>query len=103
MRDWDRLIDVFPRDMADILGRVRKGSFDVNLQHRRMDTIVNRLVMGILSAALFVGSAELWSRAVPPLFYGISVPGAAGCGVAVWLGFQLVKAIRKTGRLHSKD
>jgi ubiquinone biosynthesis protein len=103
VRDWDRLIDVFPRDMADILGRVRKGSFDVNLQHRRMDTIVNRLVMGILSAALFVGSAELWSRAVPPLFYGISVPGAAGCGVAVWLGFQLVKAIRKTGRLHSKD
>lgn len=103
VRDWDRLIDVFPRDMADILSRVRKGSFDVNLQHRRMDTIVNRLVMGVLSAALFVGSAELWSTGVKPVWWGVSVPGAVGCGVAVWLGFQLVQAIRKTGRLHQKD
>ncbi|MCH2117140.1 MAG: AarF/ABC1/UbiB kinase family protein [Pirellulales bacterium] len=103
VRDWDRLIDVFPRDMADVLSRVRKGSFDVNLQHRRMDTIVNRLVMGVLSAALFVGSAELWSAEVKPVWWGVSVPGAVGCGVAVWLGFQLVQAIRKTGRLHQKD
>ena len=89
--------------MADVLSRVRKGSFDVNLQHRRMDTIVNRLVMGVLSAALFVGSAELWSTGVKPVWWGVSVPGAVGCGVAVWLGFQLVQAIRKTGRLHQKD
>ncbi len=98
-RDWTRLIESFPRDFADIIERVRRGSFDVHLDHRRLDTIVNRLVLGILTAALFVGSASLWSANVRPLIGGVSVPGAAGCGVAVYLGFTLLRAIRRSGNI----
>ena len=52
-----------PRDAADILQRVKKGSFDVHLNHRRLETTVNRLVLGILTAALFIhGMNKGWKR-----------------------------------------
>ncbi len=85
-RDWDNLLEILPRDAADILHRMKKGSFDVHLSHRRLETTVNRLVLGILTAALFMGSASLLSQSVPPLAWDISVPGAAGCGTACGWG-----------------
>ncbi len=99
-RDWIRLAESFPTDVADILDRLRRGRFDVHLQHRRLDSIVNRLVMGVLTAALFMGSASLWSSNVRPLVYGVSLPGAAGCVVAVYLGFTLIRAIRLSGSIR---
>ena len=44
-RDWFRLAESFPGDISDLMERVRKGSFDVKLEHRRLDSIVNRLVL----------------------------------------------------------
>ena len=82
-RDWSRLVESLPGDVADIMHRIRRGSFDVHLEHRRLDTNVNRLVLGVLSAALFVGSAFLWGTNVKPLVAGVSLPGAAGCVIAV--------------------
>jgi ubiquinone biosynthesis protein len=101
-RDWDNLIEILPRDAADILHRMKKGSFDVHLNHRRLDTTINRLVLGILTAALFMGSTSLLSQSVPPLAWGVSVPGAAGCGVAVWLGFTLIRAIKQMGDIQQQ-
>ena len=98
-RDWNRLIETFPGDLADIINRVRRGSFDVKLEHRKLDSIVNRLVLGVLSAALFMGSASLWSNEVKPIVGGVSLPGSVGCAVAVYLGFLLVRAIRKSGNI----
>lgn len=98
-RDWNRLIETFPGDVADIINGIRRGSFDVHLEHRKLDSIVNRLVLGVLSAALFVGSASLWSREVAPLVRGVSIPGAAGCAMAISLGVVLVRAIRKSGNI----
>jgi len=102
-REWTRLLDSLPRDAADILQRIKSGRFDVHLDHRRLDSIVNRLVLGILTAALFVGSALLWSSGVPPRVVGLSVPGAAGCVVAVGLGWRLLRAITRTGKLRGRD
>ena len=100
-RDWTRLIDMLPRDLADILRRVRQGSFDVNLQHRRLDATVNRLVLGILAAALFVGSTALWSSEAPPLVRGVSLFGVIGSLVSILLGGWLIIAIKKSGDIHS--
>ena len=76
-QDLIRLLNVLPSDLADILGQIKRGRFDVHLEHRRLESTVNRLVMGLLTSALFVGSAQLWSNAVPPLVHGVSLPGAA--------------------------
>lgn len=102
-RDWTRLAETFPSDVADIMNRIRRGNFNVNLEHRKLDSITNRLVLGILTAALFVGSASLWSNNVPPRLGDVSLPGSVGCGIAVYLGFTLVRAIRKSGNLHGRD
>lgn len=97
VRHWSHLIDIVPGDVADILDRIKQGSFDVHLEHRRLDTIVNRLVLGIITAALFIGSALLWSRSVPPLLGDYSIPGCIGSLMAVYLTARLLRAIRSSG------
>ena len=95
--DWEHLMTILPRDTADILRNFKRGKFDVHLQHRRLEPIVNRLVMGILTAALFMGSASLCSNHVRPTLFGFSVPGFFGCGVAVIMGIRIMLAIQRSG------
>jgi ubiquinone biosynthesis protein len=95
--DWSRLGESLPRDVGDIINQIKRGRFDVCLEHRRLEQTVNRLVMGVLSAALFMGSAQLWSNEVPPLLAGYSIPGALGCLTSVFLGFRLLRAIKRSG------
>ncbi|UCG13537.1 MAG: AarF/ABC1/UbiB kinase family protein [Deltaproteobacteria bacterium] len=102
-KDWDRFINMLPRDLGEILQRVREGKFDIHLEHRRLDATVNRLVYGILTAALFLGSCQLLGRQIPPLLGGISILGAAGCLLAAALGFRLFRAIKKSGDLIQKE
>ncbi len=98
-RDWERLLNALPYDVTDILQRIRDGKFDVHLEHRRLDATVNRLVYGLLTAALFVGSCQIVSQKIPPLLRGVSIPGAVGCVFAFILGFRLLRAIKKSGNL----
>ncbi|MCX6855866.1 MAG: AarF/UbiB family protein, partial [Verrucomicrobia bacterium] len=93
-RDWDRLISALPRDLVDLLARFRDGSLTVHLDHRHLDPIVNRLVLGVLTAAIFLGSSELWSREAKPLLWGISIFGALGYLLSLFLGWRLMRAIR---------
>ena len=100
--DWSRLGESLPRDVADIITQIKRGRFDVHLEHRRLEQTVNRLVLGILSAALFMGSALLWSREVPPLLGGYSIPGALGCLAGVLLVLRLLLAIKRSGNIEVK-
>jgi ubiquinone biosynthesis protein len=102
-RVWDRLLTALPRDLTDLLARFRDGSLTVHLDHRHLDPIVNRLVLGILTAAVFLGSSELWSREAKPLIYGVSIFGAIGYAISLFLGWRLMRAIRKSGNIQSKD
>jgi ubiquinone biosynthesis protein len=103
VRDWDRLVSTLPRDLTDLLARFRDGTLTVHLDHRHLDPIVNRLVLGVLTAAIFLGSSELWSRQAAPLLGGVSVFGALGYLLSLWLGWRLLRAIRKSGNIDSKD
>lgn len=97
VQDWEHLLTIFPKDTADILRNLKRGKFDVHLQHRRLEPVVNRLVMGILTAALFMGSASVLSNQVRPTIFGLSVPGLLGCCIALVMGFQIMLAIRRSG------
>ena len=101
-RDWNGLIEAFPRDATEILRRAREGRLDVHLVHRGLDTTVNRLVCGILSAALFVGSCQMLASRVPPLLFGISLFGALGCLGAILLGWRLLRAVKRSGDLDTR-
>jgi ubiquinone biosynthesis protein len=96
-RDWNRLLETTPRDLSEILRRMRSGTLEIRHEHRRLETTVNRLVLGILTAALLVASAALWSMAAAPTVLGISVPGIVGYVLAILLGFRLLRKIGKGG------
>jgi ubiquinone biosynthesis protein len=94
--DWDRLLESLPRDLRDVLRRVRAGTYEIHHEHRRLESTVNRLVAGLLTAALFVGSAQLWTRDVPPTLHGVSLPGVLGYVLALFLGYRIFRAIRRS-------
>ena len=101
-RDWERLVESLPRDLGDVLKRVREGTFSVHLDHRHIDPVVNRLVLGVMTAAMFVGSSLLWSMKAPPTVLGVSVFGAAGYLIAAYFSWRLLRAIKKSGDIDSK-
>jgi ubiquinone biosynthesis protein len=101
-REWERLLESLPRDLSDVVRRVRDGTFSVHLDHRRLDPVVNRLVLGVMTAAMFVGSSLLWSMNAPPTLAGISVFGGAGYLIAAYFGWRLLRAIKKSGDIESR-
>ena len=103
LQDWDRFLDALPREMLDMLVRARQGDLDLAIEHRKLDTIVNRLVLGVFGAALFLGSVQLWKLRVPPLWNDVPVPAAAGLLGALYLGVRLLRAIKKTGDLGQNE
>lgn len=98
----EHLVEVLPRGILNILQQVESGKFDVHLDHRGLEPSVNRLVLGMLASALFLGSAMMLSNNVPPLLGAMSIPGAITCGVSVALGMRLWRAITKSGNFDQR-
>lgn len=98
-RDWSALFDAFPRDVLEILRRGREGRLDVQLSHKGLDAPINRLVYGMLCAALFLGSCLLLANRVPPILFGVSLFGALGGFWSIVLGLRLFRAIKRSGAL----
>jgi len=108
----EHLLEILPERMTDILDQVQAGKFDVHLDHRGLEPSVNRLVLGLLTSALFLGSAVLISSEVPPLlfpehsywgFHRLSLLGLAACGVSLVLGLRVLRAIYKSGHLDRHE
>ena len=97
-RDWDRLLEALPRELAEILRAVRSGTHVLRQENHRFCLAVNRLTQGIVTTGLLVASALMWSREAAPVIAGISVPGLLGFVVALVLGFKLFFQMRKSGR-----
>ena len=95
-RDWDRLIDMLPRDLAEILRRVRNGTFEMHHEHHRLELTVNRLVLGILSASFFIGSSTLYAAKAEPAIGDISLLGAMGYILSLVFAWRLVRTISKS-------
>jgi ubiquinone biosynthesis protein len=90
-RDWAQLIEMLPRDLATLLRRLGFGSFELQVEHRRLERTVDRLVQGVLIAALLLGSAWLWAAKAPPtVFDDISVIGVLGFVAAILFAARLV-------------
>ncbi len=108
----ERLVESMPNRIETILEQIQSGRFDVHLDHRRLGPSVNRLVMGMVTSALFLGSALVMSFKVPPLLFPqepwmgmhqLSTMGVLGTIVSFLLGARLIWAIRKSGNLDHND
>jgi ubiquinone biosynthesis protein len=98
VRAWDRLLSALPNDLNDMLVSMRAGALSVHVDHRRLDPVVNRLVRGLLTASLLLGSSLLWSLHAEPLVDGVSLFGAIGYGAACVMGLSLLRDIRRSER-----
>ena len=95
-RDWERLAKVLPESLADVLSGLRGGTIEFKHSDLHLEEAVDRLVNGVLSAALFLGAAQLLSRASrDTVGYGANVIGLVFLVVAVALALRLERAIRK--------
>ncbi|NLE01256.1 MAG: hypothetical protein GX640_15425, partial [Fibrobacter sp.] len=61
--------------------------------------LVNRIVFGIVIAALVVGSSIVILSGAPPTIYGLPVIGVAGFLAAGFMGFGLLITILRRGRM----
>ena len=94
----EKLAEILPRRLRDILQQVESGKFDVHLDHRGLEPSVNRLVLGLLTSSLFLGSSILISQDAWAI-RGVSIPGTFGVLLSAFLGWRLLRAIGKSGRL----
>lgn len=104
----ENFLEVAPDQLLGLLDQARTGKVTIQLEHRRIGPTVNRLVLGLISSALFLGSALLLSQQVPPLLFPdstflglnrISIFGLAGCGLSLFEMVRLMRAIRHSGAL----
>jgi ubiquinone biosynthesis protein len=95
-REWERLARGLPGDLNDMLQSMRAGTLSVHLEHRRLDPVVNRLVLGLLTSSLLLGSSLLWSMHAEPLVRGVSLFGAIGYALAFVLGAKLLSRIARS-------
>ena len=99
--ELQQLAEVVPRRFRDILQQVQSGRFDVHLDHRGLEPSVNRLVLGMMTSALFIGSVLMINNNIWPL-KEVSVPGTLGMLLSAALGLRLLRAISKSGNLDRR-
>jgi ubiquinone biosynthesis protein len=113
--EFEQLAEVLPQRIMQILEQIQSGKFDVHLDHRGLGPSVNRLVLGMLASALFLGSSLMLSYKVPPLLVlsqrdgrsglactTLSFLGLIGCVTSLLVGLRLLWAISKSGHLDQK-
>ena len=101
-----KILDSTPDDFETILKLLKEGKFKVELEHIGLDKIeetieksANRLTVGVIVAAILIGSSILVFTKMPPLIYGIPLVGFAGFVFSCFMGIILAYSIYKGGRL----
>jgi ubiquinone biosynthesis protein len=97
----------YPRQIHALLNEFKDGEVEVRFRHAglddlisRVDVLANRLVFGLLIAALILGSSMLGIFVEGGAqFLGLSVFGLIGFVFAAILGLLLLFAIIRSGRL----
>lgn len=110
-RGWRNLISVtdllasLPKDLRKLLRASRKGAFQVDINVRRLgqyvnhiDNAISRLTMGIVTAALIIGSSIIMTVEGGPKLFGLPAFGFLGYSFATVGGIWLLLSIWKSGR-----
>jgi len=95
-----------PRDMKEIVNRINRNKFKIDLEHRGLDKFttdfdrsINRLSSSLILAALIIGSSIIMQTSRGPQLLGFPVLAFLGYTVAGLIGLWLVYAIIRSGRL----
>jgi ubiquinone biosynthesis protein len=95
----------FPAEMSRILDKMNRGNFQIRMEHenlgplrRTMGNMSNRLTLGIIIAAMIIGSSMIITTGVEPHLFGYPLLGILGyifSGVlGLWLIFNIIRSRR---------
>jgi ubiquinone biosynthesis protein len=94
-----------PRDLSHLLRAVRRGKVDIqidvaHLRHvaDRLDGAINRLIVGIVVAAIIVSSAIVMTVPGGPVLWGLPFFGLLGSGCAAFGGTWLLLSILRSNK-----
>jgi ubiquinone biosynthesis protein len=95
-----------PKDLKELLNRINRNKFKINLEHRGLDRFIqeldksiNRLSSSLIIAALIVGSSIIMQTDKGPLLLGFPIFAFFGYTIAGLIGLWWVIAILRSGRL----
>lgn len=95
-----------PRDIKEIISRINRNKFKIDLEHRGLDHFIreldksaNRLSSSLIIAALIVGSSIVMQVDKGPKLIGFPVFAFMGYSIAGLIGLWWVIAIIRSGRL----
>ena len=112
--ELEGLLEKLPSQVSGLVEMVRQGKLDVHLSHRGLSPSINRMVLGLLTSSLLLGSSILLAFKVPPLLFlkrnaespsgpmgmqDLSLLGLVGFVVSLLVSFRLLLAINKSGHL----
>lgn len=104
----ESFLESAPEEIISLMRQTRRGELRVVLEHQRIGPTMNRMVLGLMASAVFLGSSLLLAMEVPPLLFRdeiflgmeeISLFGLLGMGGSGAVMMWLLMAIRRTGQL----
>ncbi len=100
-----RIIGDLPKNLLLLNRRLQSGRMNVNLDLKRLDKLnqhlehsANRLTMGMVTAALIIGSSILLSSNIGPKLFGLSFLGFFGYLLAFANSLWIIWAIWRSGK-----
>jgi ubiquinone biosynthesis protein len=95
-----------PRDLKEIINRINRNKFKIDLEHRGLDKFtadfdrsINRLSTSMILAATIIGSSIIMQTDKGLKFMGFPLFALVGYTVAGLVGLWLVYAIIRSGRM----
>jgi ubiquinone biosynthesis protein len=104
----ENFLEQAPDELLGLMRSARQGDVTLQLEHRRIGPTVNRLVLGIMASAVFLGSSLLLAFEVPPVLFAeattwglerLSVLGLLGIAASLAVMLRLILAINRSGHL----
>jgi ubiquinone biosynthesis protein len=94
-----------PEQLGQIVNKIVRGELSIRFEHenlgglqRTLENTFNRLTLGVIIAAMIIGSSMIITTGVKPLLFGLPALGVVGYLISGVLGLWLVFSIIRTRR-----
>jgi len=105
LRYFFRFQNEFPRQALAIISKLDKGELAIRFRHENlegmqstMERMINRLVVGIITGAVFLGSSMVILADTGPTLWGYPTLGVIGYIVGLVLSIRLLMAMSRSKR-----
>ena len=105
-REYSALFRHLPQDLRELLMRINRNKFKIDLEHRGLQNFItdldrssNRISFSMVIASLVIGSSLVMQTDKGPMLFGFPLVGLLGYSIAGVLGLGLAIAILRSGRM----